>query len=170
MTNLLTAMCLGTALLLSFPTSGQTHLTLTPHILHVPDGGIDYLPAEVQVYTDGRGRFRVEEEGTDVHRVWLQTAPDAYAVLFTFLGHQVALVETCASSGDLCFWPAWPGISAEPMVFEVSDGPAHYRLEEVRRRGLERKELQDVSFDIPKAYTRVDRPTLGALLNDLRPH
>lgn len=157
------------AFLLSFNTLGQTHLTLTPHILHVPDDGIDYLPAEVQLFTDGRGRFRVEEDGTDVHRVWLQSEPGEYAVLFSFLGHQVALVETCASSGDLCFWPAWPGLTAEPVAFEVSDGPALYRVEEVNRHPLDRKALQDISFDIPKEYTRVDRPTLGALLNDLRP-
>ena len=169
MTNLLTAMCLATAFLLSFNTSGQTHLTLTPHILHVPDGGIDYLPAEVDVYTDGRHRFRVEEEGTDVHRVWLQTESGTYAVLFTFLGHQVALVESCPTPCDLCFWPEWPGLAGEAVTFEIHDGPAHYRVDEVSRRGLDRKSLQAISFDIPKEYTLVDRPTLGALLNDLRP-
>lgn len=63
-------------LLVMSAAAGQTRLTLTTRVLEVPDHGIDYLPNEVELSTDGQGRFRVVERGTDVNRVWLQTSPE----------------------------------------------------------------------------------------------
>lgn len=149
--------------------TAQTHYTFNTEVITVPDDGIDFVPTTIHVYTDGNGHYRVEEFGTDVHRVWLQTDEEGYAVMFTFLGHQVALVETCNSQGPLCFWPAWtPQETA--LGIEINDGPARYRMKEVDRVALSRHEISQIDFDLPKGYVRVDRSTLAALLNDLHPH
>lgn len=149
--------------------AGQIQLTFTVEILEAPQHGIDYLPTEVHVATDGE-RFRVHEIGTDVNRTWLQTTPDSYAVLFAFLGHEVALVENCRAGGVApCWWPTWPGLTNGPLSFEVIDGPARYQMIETARMELSAKDWRIMEFDVPKTHTRVDRPTLSALLSDLRP-
>lgn len=154
-------------LLVMSAAAGQTRLTLTTRVLEVPDHGIDYLPNEVELRTDGQGRFRVVERGTDVNRVWLQTSPEQYTVLFTFLGHKVALVEACSEARGLCFWPAFD-LSA-PVNVELHDGPASYQMvETARHHPLSDREVAAIDFDIPADFVRIDRSTLGALLNDLR--
>lgn len=159
----------GLCMLSAAHLAGQIQLTFAVEILDAPQHGIDYLPAEVHVATDGE-RFRVREIGTDVNRTWLQTAPDSYAVLFSFLGHEVALVENCRKDSDApCWWPDWPGVTDTPLAFEVVDGPARYRMVETARRELSAKDWRQVDFDIPSTHTRIDRPTLSALLSDLRP-
>jgi hypothetical protein len=159
----------GLCMLSAAHLAGQIQLTFTVEILDAPQHGIDYLPAEVHVATDGE-RFRVREIGTDVNRTWLQTAPDSYAVLFSFLGHEVALVENCRQDGDApCWWPAWPGVKDAPLAFEVVDGPARYRMVETARHDISAKEWRQFNFVVPSTHTRIDRPTLSALLSDLRP-
>lgn len=149
-----------------FEAIAQTHWTFNTEVIAVPNDGIDFVPTTVHVYTDGKGQYRVEESGTDVHRVWLQTDDEGYVVMFMFLGHQVALVERCTSPGPLCFWPAWATQDTSRGI-EITDGPARYRMKEVRQVALTRREISQIDFDLPEGYVRVDRSTLAALLNDL---
>jgi hypothetical protein len=172
-------------------------ITYAAEANNVPPEGLDYLPTNVVLETDGKN-FRIVETGTDFERIWLINDDEAH-VLFHFLGHAVELLEICPSSrpvsvesrggmkeiagmkGALCRRATGWAVEAEtlgaapclwptawiPLQCTIEDGAAHYTLTAQTIAAVNRKDWPRKHFDIPPGYEPVDRITLSTLISSI---
>ncbi len=191
-------LCLGSLCLV--PANAQWSGTVVYNVQtenNIDQRGLDYLPQQVVLETNGR-QFRILETGTDFERIWLLDGQEGH-VLFHFLGHAVELLEPCpqyrplivsdrGGTKEVCgltgiITRRSTGYAVEsemlgqapcswptawvPLQCTIKDGQASYELIAQKVTEKQKKQWPRKHFDMPKGYEPVDRLTLSTLISSI---